>query len=250
MPIVSGDLTTGALTRSSDGWRHSVEYLVRAPSAYQAYQDVGVAHGTAHPSIVGIFALDFDVRPQQDQPRQWRVTVTYRRPEATTLDLPQAEPIGGVIQTGARVAPRTFSRDIAGSQIVTTHTFTDPDRAGLVTQPAEVDGFLATPVHTVTRTELESPAALARAFVGKVNASSFLGEPAETWLCTAIEGVSEDQGVSYQVTYEFEYRPDGWRAEVVFIDERTNRPVQGLTQGVELRTYQIYQLANFGSLNL
>ena len=146
--------------------------------------------------------------------------------------------------------PATFTRDVGGVQITTEHTFSDPDRAGLVTQPAEVDGFIATPVYTATRTESESPFALSKLFVGRVNASTFLGEPAETWLCTAIEGVSEDGGVTWTVTYEFEYRSDTWRAEVVFIDEKTNRPVSGLTVGVELKTYQVYPLANFGTLNL
>ena len=52
------------------------------------------------------------------------------------------------------------------------------------------------------------------------------------------------------MTYEFEYRLNTWDVTVVFLDEKTNRPPEGLADGVEIETYEIYQLKNFNSLNV
>jgi hypothetical protein len=246
-------LVSSTLTRGSEGWRANVDYLVEAVSLKQAIDDVGIPHGQQHSEIPGIYALDFAAAAHQgEEPGFVKVTVGYRAPNfGSTPDAPpDPSPSGGLVQLGARVQPATFTRDVGGNQIVTSHTFSDPERQGLEVQPAEVDGFVATSVLTITRTEIASPHEVAKTYVGRTNNAVFRNEPVDTWLCSAIEGTSEDQGATYTVTYEFEFRPDTWLARVVFIDEKTNRPVEGLTEGVELRTYQIYERANFGGLNL
>lgn len=258
MAIVA-NLVSSTLSRSSGGYQHNVDYLVTGPgSLLDAINAVGVPHGTQSSEIPGIYALDFNARTEADDPEVKRVTVGYRLPQQTTSDQDPPPPVssGGTVSVGARLQPVTRSLDFAGNQITTEHTYVETDPSGnttrneLVTQPAEVEALIPTTVLAVTRTESDSPLTFAKDFVGFLNNSTFAGEATRKWLCTAIDGVSDDGGNTYETTYEFEFRNDGWDVEVVHIDPQTNKPVSPITVGVELKTFTIYGTANFGALNL
>lgn len=264
MATVTPDLLAGTLTRGPEGWRHDRHYLVEDPggsasvSLVNAVDTPGIpGQGTPHPDIPGLYALDYTVQAEGGDDPTYRVIVGYRVPSTSTEDSPpDPVPSGGTVQLGARVSATTRTNDIFGNQIVTQHTFSKQDGSGNtiqaepVTQPGEVEVLVPTIVLSVTRTETSSPLGLARTHVGTVNDGPFAGEPAGTWLCTAIEGVSDDGGATYQINFEFELRPGGWEAAVVFVDPETNRPVEGITDGVELQFYTVYNASNFGALNL
>jgi len=248
------DIVRSTLSRGSDGWRHSVVYYIESAATLKAAVDQTVAYNTESGEIPGIYALEFSAEHAEEQPTQYWVTVVYRRPDPFNTDdnPPDPTPSGGTIQVGSRLQPATFTQDVNGTQITTQHTYAEPapGRNGLEIQAAEVEGFTPTTVLTVSRPENGDPLSKSQTYVGTLNSSTFFSQPAKSWLCTAIEGISEDNGATYSVTYEFEYNREGWEAAVAFIDDKTNRPVSPLVAGVSLETYQLYDTANFGVLNL
>lgn len=266
MADVTALLVTSTLSRSRDGWRFQRDYLVdlgpgqlAGSPLYLATQQAGIPnHGDPDPEIPGIFALDFTVQlATEGATREVLVTVTFRRPEQGSQD--SGDPGGGVTpsvtRVGARVSPATRTKDVSGAQIVTTHQASrvvngETIQDELVTQPAEVEVLVPQTVLSLERRTSTDPEPDATAFVGKVNQQTFRGKPARSWLCTAIEGVSEDNGLTWDVVYEFELREATWDADVVYIDPETDRPPEVITSGVELRTYQVYELADFGQLML
>ena len=106
---------------------------------------------------------------------------------------------------------------------------------------------------SIVKQELFPPAEKARAFVGKVNATGWIidpNAPARTWLCSGIVGRSTDGGVTYFVTYTFQYRPDTWDATILFTDPNDGKPPDDLVAGTGSKVYQIYEETNFNYLNL
>ena len=250
MTVITSNLPSSTLTRGSDGWRDQVDYLVSGADKMTAITEVGVPHNTEHTSIPGIFALEFAARAQSDEPGFWVVSVTWREPDPVNFASPDPDPTpsGGTRQVGARVQPAEFNEDVNGNQIKTSRS-AQPGTTGNNDQPASVEGFVPSTVLTVTRTEGTDPLNL-RSFVGKVNDGTFFGEDLDKWLCTAIEGSTENNGITYTITYEFELNENTWAKTVVYIDERTGRPLLGLTEGVSIRDFRIYDRANFGQLNV
>jgi hypothetical protein len=101
-----------------------------------------------------------------------------------------------------------------------------------------------------SRREGFSPAFKSRNFVGRTNSGTWGGDPPGSWLCTRIEGVSDDGGQTFNVTYEFQYNIDTWLATVVFIDPDTGRPPENLIEGEGLKQVQVYPRVDFNLLNL
>jgi hypothetical protein len=97
---------------------------------------------------------------------------------------------------------------------------------------------------------VSSPRARAEANVGKTNDALWNGYAANTVLCTSIVGNSRDGGATYDVRYEFEYKPNGWTELVVFKDEETGRPIANLVAGVSKVTVDLYDEADFDALNI
>ena len=142
---------------------------------------------------------------------------------------------------GTRSRSDTSSRPI-------TRTPSSPGRT--INQGADVELSIPQLVLTETRKESSTPANTARAFVGKVNQFACFGGAARTWLCTRIEGTTNDRGASYEVTYEFQYNEQTWDAVVVFRDPNTQRPVDSPEEGEGIKTVQVYSVANFAALGL
>lgn len=109
---------------------------------------------------------------------------------------------------------------------------------------------------TVTRQVVTSGDAisqLAKNYVGKVNSIVWEFQPSdlsETWLCTGITGVSNDNGVSYTVTYNFTYREDKWYQTIVYIDPNTGRPPIDLVDGEGKKLYALQSNIDFNPLGL
>lgn len=114
------------------------------------------------------------------------------------------------------------------------------------------------PFHTVTYTRMESgsPGSKSRRFTGTINSRPIFGDPKHFWLCTKIGGTSQDEGATYQVTYEFQRHPEGWDPDVVFIDGETGKPLVGSSidelkeEGALLENLQVIPEADFRRLNI
>ncbi len=67
-----------------------------------------------------------------------------------------------------------------------------------------------------TRMEYGSLNINAAKYPGAVNNANWAGGARRTWLCSAINCISEDGGRSYKTSYEFTYNPNGWVARVFY----------------------------------
>ncbi len=107
------------------------------------------------------------------------------------------------------------------------------------TMTTGVEATLFIPERTIVVTKQEvitgaEVSELARTYVGMVNADDWdlaPGDAKGTWLCTGIEGISNDNGLSYTITYSFQYRGDQWTQTVIYIDPNTGRPPDGVELG-------------------
>jgi hypothetical protein len=151
------------------------------------------------------------------------------------------------IQVGSTVQEVATNMDVNGDQMFVSHTYPD---GRTVEQGGEVQIQVPQTVFRLSRKENSSPEARARAFVGTVNSGPWKGDAARFWLCTRIEGNSDDGGETYDVAYEFQRNPNTWDALVVFIDPETNKPPNGLVDGTGLKTYQVYPATDFNFLEL
>ena len=81
---------------------------------------------------------------------------------------------------------------------------------------------------------------------------------AGSWLCTGINAVTNDTGVTYDVTYSFAFRKkkevdgragyyQGWSGVYVFIDPANSRPIAD-TDTDSLKVSQIYETADFSGI--
>jgi hypothetical protein len=117
---------------------------------------------------------------------------------------------------------------------------------------------------TIKKIEYSNPSAVAREYIGTVNLAGWAGDwtaTARTWLCTGIDWISHNQGISYEVVYTFQYRPDGWDSTLNFIDPHTNEvppdidtnpSAYGVRPGPPycVTSYQMYTMKDFGLLTL
>ena len=76
---------------------------------------------------------------------------------------------------------------------------------------------------TFTRVELADPRAKWMEYDGAVNSAAFLGEAARTWFCV-IRAASSNNGITWEVTYEFSYKFDTWDARMYWRDPSTGLP--------------------------
>jgi hypothetical protein len=222
-----------------------------------------------HPTEPGIICLDLSARALD--PTIVEVTATYGVPATQSL-LPENEAARGVMEVGATVSAATTQKDVNGDAImVTGRRFVhrdDPDGAGALLQSLGiVSGFrfedqggdveiqIPMPAMRVSRIEPANPWRLARTYVGRVNARRWNdGEP-RTWLCTAINGTTNDFGKTFEVSYEFQFNDETWDATVVYIDPDTGQPtseaIELLRRGIPaIRTVQVYRTIDFDPLGL
>lgn len=208
------------------------------------------AYGSAYPysdsGYAAIYALDFDCQPEMGQPGNFIITVSYSRPDQSQKD-PGTDPEDSTIQVGSSVTATRTQRDNTGAKINITLTG-QPDQIG------ETDLQVPETVVIFERRESANPLTKSLANTGRVN-SVALGSGTyaiKTLLCLGIDGVSTDDGATWQVTYRFQYRPETWDATVVYTDPETDRPHKDISfspaDGVV--TVEVYPEADFTSLSL
>lgn len=81
-------------------------------------------------------------------------------------------------------------------------------------------------------------------FHGCINSVPWLNQPIGAWMCTE---VTYHMIAIRRFVFEFEFQSnsDLWFPEIVFIDERTGRPPQGLVEGVGKRKIPYYKPVNY-----
>lgn len=108
---------------------------------------------------------------------------------------------------------------------------------------------------SLSRLESEHPLNKAIRFVDRTNSKGFLGTGKKTWLCRAITGVSGDSGETYQVTYQFEFKSEGWDVFIFWADKNTGEIPAEVAEKPKAfpeaaKLFQLQKTADFGKLKL
>lgn len=267
MAITLDLIDSGEISETEDGYEETRVAMITGITGpghklkYNALQHPGLPlFGDPHPSIPGIVCVR-RVAELVGGNDKAKVTLTYAIPKPSQQQTPPQQPGApsgntGVIRVGSSTQSTTTQKDVFGTPILVKHTFPknypDESFAGKVDYPQGADVDVAIPNMVVTETRLESasPFFKAQRFVGRVNNRSVFGGQPRTYLCTRIEGVTNDRGLTFEVSYEFQFNPATWDATVVFRDPATGRPVENPIQGKGLQTFRVYPEDDFNLLGL
>jgi hypothetical protein len=83
----------------------------------------------------------------------------------------------------------------------------------------------------------------------------WFADAAQVWLCTKMDGASDDNGATWNVTYEFQRRLPNWKAVAWYRDPDTGQPIKlpdGMTPdtAIEVAHVQLYPTVDFNTLRL
>lgn len=130
----------------------------------------------------------------------------------------------------------------------------EPGPAATVVQSGRVEYMLPMETRRYMRREFRDPGDKNRLYVGKINSVGIFDDPPHWWMCTRLDGVSDDGGATSNVTYEFQRNPESWNPFVTPTDPATGNP-RALTPADQLipnaaRTVRISEAIDFWPLNL
>ncbi len=201
-----------------------------------------------HPSIPGIVAVNRTSEPMGTDSGKARITVSYKAPDEQ--ELPAEEEQDAVIQVGSSTSQSETQRDINGDQLLVSITFADgttDTQAGPVTVESPILAL------SYQRKEPFSPIKKSILYSGAINnkrLSKYFDK--RTLLCKGIEGVSDDGGLTYSVSYLFEYNPVTWLAQLIYKDNETDKPHADVSvfdfNGFNFA--EVYEEKDFTKLNL
>ena len=277
MSTIANLIDGGKISESADGYTHTVAYFLCAVPGdgqrqlWNALQDASIPRiGDPHPVVPGIVVTDRSGEPIDDG--QIRVEVNYAPGNGTNtpafdLNASGSRPEGTIAISSTATSEQT-NFDKYGAPLKTTYTGKLVDDDGNETdvknqeQVATIEVQRPQLLITFTRRERGSPLELAATVVGCINRED-LGSiyAPQTLLCTRIDATSDDNGATFNVTYEFQHKPDTWAQVVVFIDNQIDRPPPDVVKAAlggpfgarsanGLAVYDIYPEANFEALRL
>lgn len=246
MATVADIIEESGLSREGNNWTKERAFLVTGVTGTDAERekdaidtvntDESVTYGTRLSSdssddvLYNMYAASARVEPVQGQPNTLKVVWTYVT-WPTFFEL-------SFSSTAVRV---DATKDKDGNQITVQH---DGVTKGAVAQVTDVERTL-TAVGREIGLDIDT---VQETFVNRVNTTEWRGSAAGTWLCTNIEGVTGDDGVTWETRYSFQYRSDGWQPEVVFTNDETGDPETNLVSGEGIKTVQWYSSADFNEL--
>lgn len=143
------------------------------------------------------------VRAETNSPdgRGWLVTAQYE-----ALEDPLS--VRRTLQYDYQPYEKIFEKDVENKAVL--NSAKDP-----FDPPPLIDD--SRPVLVITRNEGTYDEAIVRAYKDRINVATFRGNPPRTVKCNAIKGreiwsprVPYNDGIYYEVTYEFAIRPEGW----------------------------------------
>ena len=252
-------LATGhRLNEGSEGYTlETTMHIERDPSAtsadaalYEILSNPNVpVRGDPHPFVPGIKVLERDAEPVSDDPGRIIVKLRYGVPQP-------GDPVSGVttVRTGSGATSEQVNVDLDGQPILTQLQVDTPlpDGSGTTTRVDEqvhnVDVERPTTSVEFERVETANPTPQSVRYVGRVNAVTWYGGAAGTWLCTGIQGNSDDGGATYKVTYSFQYNPNGWNPTVRHRNPQTGLPAFFSPFLPSVITPRVYPSIGFGAL--
>jgi len=187
------------------------KYIVTVdePTATQTLVDaVGILHASGHPEFPYLKCLNIQVT--ETDRHHAEITYSYELPQQGELDPnPLARPDVWSFSTGGSQVPALVYYDGSGNGSKKPLQNTAKDFfEGLTTLEAEVRA-------SISGNRPAFPLANAAGVTNSVNASSYLGGAAHTWLCAGISGQQATAVVNgtelryWQITVELVYRASG-----------------------------------------
>lgn len=271
---VVGDIIDGARAEiSTTGLRATriahVEGLISKGSAglFEAMNASGIPrHGEPFPDIPNLWVTGVEAVYEPDSNTQARVIIRYGFPDIDVgyFDNEPSETTTPRLEVSSSVQSTTTNKDVHGKVFVIDNyhkEFREPDGTPIGTnalpepaQGGEVNFQQPTATVRYFRREPGSPGLKSKQYVGTINASPVFGDPAHFWMCTRLDGSTDDGGRSYNTTYEFQRHPDSWDVVVVWRDPETGQPGQDVRVGIDdlngAKIVQLYREEEFENLNL
>lgn len=211
MGIISCKLTkerTAAINNKRER-TYSRTYLVITDSAAEegVIGAPGFSIDDPHPSDAGAICTNISAQCTDEDGKGWAVVVEFG-PGEETPENPLDAPVKR--SGGFNIGPeQPMDKDVNGKPVV--NAAGDPFLEAITREEAR--GFLK-----FVRNEASPPVALQNAYTNAINRDSFQGAPRETVRCSGItweEEHDKDYGTYYVVSYEFEFRPQGWKRKVL-----------------------------------
>lgn len=161
------------------------------------------------------------------------------------------------LEVSSVLVPKTTNFDVHGVSILLEHSIIieDPETGTstekkLPPQVAAVEYLAPEDFVIYRRREVHDPRPRSRLFKGHVNDRTVFTDGPRMWLCTQLDGVTDDRGASWNVTYAFQRNIDTWQARVIYRDPATGEGVKDPIEGVGIKTVELYPEANFFELNI
>lgn len=250
--IVDGG--SGKLT--ADGWEFTRVAVIKGVTGdgdariYNAVVElVGVTGdiGAAHPTVLTTFLAEINAEP--DATDIIRARLLYRTNQGTLTTNP-TDPEDVLIRIGGRLMDRETNKDRHGELMEVRYV----DGAGNTRKQTGTVGVLR-PEYSlrfeVVMTAAELPGQVAKQFLGKVNSPGWWHDPETAadykWLCTAVDGESRDGGATYQMTFEFQYREEGWDTTVAYNDPETGRVPPDVVDDLGIVDFEMYDDVDFNA---
>lgn len=207
--------------------------------------------GDLHPVIPGLRVDTLNAVPLSAS--QFRVTCVYKNLVGFSSPVNAAP----TLAVGSSVTGTTTNKAygfvegtgaVENGLMIVKYTATNDDGSTTEkTQTGEIELQVPQTVYNLSRKEKGDPGNKALNFVGTVNSTTFRGWPARHWLCTRIQGQSQDGGETWQVDYEFQFNREKWDATVVYVDPETNEvpksPIPSKGNGIAV--FKPYPEQNF-----
>lgn len=236
-------------------------------------------YGDLHPVIAGLPVSRVHAALESGSTDIATVTCEYFYPTGGNMHFANIEDVRNAglpqLEIISTVQPATtqFYLDDAGNkhQILLPYTRTDPETqtsTELPLQSGTVEYQLPMTVFRYMRRErtpVDMIRSTARQYVGAINSIAIFGEVGiHYWMCTRLDGVSDDAGQTSNVTYEFQRHPETWNPVAIYVDPDTQLPVTdtetlppGLIDGKRIGgapggigRFRIYDTLDFNQLNL
>jgi len=235
--LVDGGSATVDINNGPSGNRSFIVSGIDGPpeaAMWSALQAAGIPRiGDPHPAMALLPVSNVRADPIDGFTDAAKVIVTYGITDSgpgNNPDDPEAAPtieVSTTLQTvkfnvdrNGKVVDLWFLLPIDGGKVLTDNgqPLIDPVTGKPLIEEATEwisDRQVATlerqvPMSVVTfkRRENASPGLIASRFVGHVNSSGIFGDSSRTWLCAELSGSSNDGGLTYDVTYQFQRAAD------------------------------------------
>lgn len=226
---------------TAEGWtfqRKAVVHGLTGPAVTRlrsAVEALGVRIGDPHPD--NPLAKLESVSPSMLGQSECEVNLTYKQKGKD----PNQSSNNCTIEVSASLGQDDTNVDVDGDPILMN--------IGGKEFCGELKKLIPQVVIRASRQEEESPGAKAIEYVGAVNDGGWSLHPeaeSRTWMCTGISGRTSDGGLTWEVSYEFSYRPDNWDERFIVHDPTTGKPMASDAW----QMFQLYEEKSFNALNL